>query len=250
METSLSVQNDAILKSARRWIMAYYICLLVVPMLFAPVLIVFVMSEDIFNNNSLLYATKAMEIIIFLLFVFIIITGLMKLKKHSLLSMQVFAQLTIIQLFISFVNLIVSCFSFSEYSIYVVWGQLILSVMQGYVCCMSYSALWKNRQINMLFRNILTGFTLITFFSISLIVLNNLYIIIGNESVNPILFSLNIPLTNIVYLICFKRLLAIPSAIPSEEENELPYSYRPARVEIGYIVSLVIFIVLNSFLFV
>ncbi len=255
MKTSLNVKNDTILKNSRWWLYWAYVGIF-------PLCIFF-------------------PLIIFSYFI-IPFVGFFKLEKHSLPTIQAFSKLMILQTGLFLVLLVCNIWGYSQipyynwkaehilnteyvyltgnimfdtllvnrarlYNVFMIIGRLCW----GYVCCKSYSILWNNKNIRnnyritifvMYFLMLITvlftiAIHILTIVSCSVIDLSEWFLIAGIFS--PIIL-------NVFYVFCYEKLFTTPSLIPTKEENIVSINFLPSKIEVAYIVSSIVFIVLAS----
>ncbi len=282
METSLSVQNDAILKKAKRWIVSSLVAALIVGICSS---ICWNFLYSVMYENYGMNAINTVDIIDTVtswLWPILIIVGCVILLKHSVSSIRIFAKMLIVYqgwiLLYCAIILLMNQLNLWEQMDTIVrtwWsiGQYILSLCFTFIIVMGLSALWKNKQIRTNYANIISMLILVLFVGIVLNVPGNIWHLKGcfenptvgfweiksftiDGKVSQVLGSISrigSPILSILEIYCYCKLLKTPSLMPTEDNpDELPYSYRLTKIEFGFVVCVLLFIGLSclSFLFV
>lgn len=260
METSLSVQNDAILKKAKWWFIAHFV-------LFLTYLLIAYIYNFFEVDESISGMTKPLGIIMTILFYvytfnILAIIACVRLFKHNSSTIQRFTKLLLISSILPIIPIVIRCIIQYVFKIEFVGKmaavggigigvlELFIILIQGYVCCMSLATLWKNEIIRTNYKDI--------------IIFSSIVVLLGSASfldeawssivfwidnldeyryINNHFCSMFIPqLLPIVQIYCCLKLFKTPSAIPTEEKQDtLAYHYRPTKIELGYLVSILLF---------
>lgn len=261
METSLSVGNDAVLRSARRWIIGAYVWQIITALYkFASPYIVNVIAD--YDTIHVLNKFHGV-FFVFCNFVFLLVLsiGVLKLRKHSLPRFRIFANLIIVvtgvfivvsvvydllPVLIGSISQPVTCYIF-----------LFLAVFRGYLLCMAYACLLKDKAIEAIYRYAIAVLCLAAFVqTASSSSWHILALALDYDFMNaPIRIQMFMNGTYYMFLIIFiiacianilgyKYLFATPSNIPAAEDVPATFSFRPSKIEIGFIVSAVLLVIL------
>lgn len=267
METSLSVRNDAVLRSARRWIIAAYVWQMI--NLFIgywgiwPII-------DYLTNQGLAFDT-AMNIYkyrgIFYIFIFeiLLVVAFMKLKTHSNSVLRQSAKILLVAViislvlyFINFINneispLILDLFWNLKSLLLFFVAIFFLVVLFSYLFIVAYARLnkcypIKNNHPEVAVLCILTFISYaMTICAYSFMLIHSFNGITGHDNAKmsiSLYYTLSEFMTlgiSVAYILCWKRLLSTPSDILDVEEEPEKISFVPSKVEIGYLVSLLLF---------
>ncbi len=268
METSLSVQNDAILKKAKWWIVSSLVGRIIVQIV-----------------GKFLYLPQVYMILMFLWSVIFLI-GCVQLLKHNLSSIRFFAKMAIIAESITILVYFLDNFVWvgvlsqicDTYPINNSWSRIIFhseKIIISFVSLMGLAALWKNKQIRANYITSISILGVLTFVSCVLFFPVNAWLIKGgfvyptmeigyfhsfhrdlygeiSQMLSAILGLISL-IVQILFIYCYCKLLKTPSLMPTEDNpDEVPYSYRPTKIEIGFVVCVALFVglICVSFLFV
>lgn len=258
METSLSVRNDAVLQSARRWIIGAYVwqILAILFYLVSPLLV----NSD---NIEMWIELQGMFSYIYPLFFLIILSiGILKLKKHSLPRFRMFAILIVIGAGVPIIVSLLSKLANSSIqrtpgSFHEIFDIILFFVrpLAGYLLCVAYVYLLKNDVINTMYRSVIAILCLAAFVDTAV----NLSLWISSYAFHYLdssqwfmfgngrtaMFQILSVIVYIASILAYKSLLATPSDIPAAEDTPATFSFRPSKIEIGFIVSAVLFVILT-----
>ncbi len=128
---------------------------------------------------------------------------------------------------------------------------------------MGLAALWKNKQIKTQYTTIIPIFAMVMFLYYVCFLSSNMWQMRGCFE-NPMLnasdfylatlegrissmlagiFRFISPIIQLLPIYCYCKLLKTPSLMPTEDNpDELPYSYRPTKIEIGFVICVALFI--------
>ena len=251
METSLSVGNDAVLRSARRWIIAVYVWEILSELFYR-------VAPFFFDNLEMWFKFSTFSPLVFLA---VLSIGVLKLRKHSLSRFRLFANLILIGVGVPvFVSLLYTLTQRTPDSlIFQIFGYVwfFIDPLAGYLLCVAYTYLLKNDVVNAVYRPAIAILYLATFvnkvmnlsFWISKVMFDTqdssqwFAFLSGWSIINPILFII----VCIANILGYKYLLATPSEIPAAEDAPATFSFRPSKIEIGFIVSVALFVILAYF---
>lgn len=183
--------------------------------------------------------------------------GVLKLRKHSLPRFRIFANLIIV---VTGVFIVVSV----VYDLLPVLSQpvtcyifLFLAVFRGYLLCMAYACLLKDKAIEAIYRYAIAVLCLAAFVQTARSSSwHILALALDYDFMNaPIRIQMFMNGTYYMFLIIFiiacianilgyKYLFATPSNIPAAEDVPATFSFRPSKIEIGFIVSAVLLVIL------
>ncbi len=278
METSVSVQNDAILKKAKRWIISSLIGALITQIASWIFFNYLITSVELFYNNlyNSIEIFGRIDYCIQILWSIFFIIGSSLLLKHGITSVRFFGKMLIVYQSIVLLSIItppflrsVLCKVYDNIWIREAWSSIIfrgLIIIYSFLFLMGLAALWKDRQIKMHYSTTLSLFIMITFLTCVLMMPSHLWELKGclenpmienYESLSKIIDikianmlgkGLYIPqiigfIVQILKITCFYKLLKTPSLMPTENAtDEIPYSYRPTKIEIGFVVCVALFI--------
>ncbi len=268
METSLSVQNDAILKKAKWWIVSALVLILIANCF--THLVLSILQDFYLRNYELMADLNNLHSIWKFIVVWIkptlnilYIIGCVALLKHSVKSIRVFGKILLI---FSVTNILFGIMNgfvwdgifqnlFEED--YWVWPSTIIPNIERFISqfilLMGFSALWKNKQIRENYTAVISLFALLIFVEFVIFIPSDMWSIRGAIDLNHKYHYLcdlldsgwYIPrtifiVTQILIIYCYCKLLKTPSAMPVEDTE--PYSYRPTKIEIGFLFSVCLFV--------
>ncbi len=277
METSLSVQNDAILKKAKWWILSALVLNLMSYCItdFIPLILLKsygYMREELNDFYSIRdFINGWIKPVLNILY----IIGCVALLKHSVKSIRVLGKILIIfsvtEMLFGIMNEFVrdeilqmlfeknqQYYNQNEADI-LIWSFHIIPYIEilvsNFIFLMGLGALWKNKQIRENHTAVIRLFALLVFVefvkSIPNIMWfirayldsfnNNLYeytyYLLGSGWYIPQIISI---VSQILFIYCYCKLLKTPSAMPVEDTE--PYSYRPTKIEIGFLFAVCLFV--------
>lgn len=261
METSLSVGNDAVLRSARRWIIAAYVWQILTNLyqLAFPFLLQYVNANHD-TIHVLIEFHVAFLVFCDLVFLTVLSIGVLKLKKHSFPRFRMFAILIVIgvgvPIIVSLLSMLVIGIERTSGSLHKIFDTIWLFVypLAGYLLCVAYVYLLKNDVINAVYRSVIAILCLAVFVGTAM----NLSFWVGItfdylDSNQRIMFGsgctamlqIIFVIVNIASILAYKNLLATPSDIPAVEDTPATFSFRPSKIEIGFIVSVALSVILT-----
>lgn len=228
METSLSVGNDAVLRSARRWIIGAYVWNVLGFQLYAS----YVSSTVDHSLPPTLETLHPHDYVftpgVFLLFILI---AFFKLKSHSNARIQQAATVFMIAFtFNVIVRGIIGTFlpDSMDFSFQIVIVKFLLVALAFYPLIKAYTYLGDVYSTER-GRTMLSNLYLVTF-------VNSVAVMFEDQ-----MFQL--PLA-ILFSIFWWKLLCLPMDTAAVEEKDLSITFLPTRIEVGFIVSLLLFTLL------
>ncbi len=269
METSLSVQNDAILKKAKWWIVSALVLSLMSYCItnFIPLILQKSYGYDWEELNNFYSSCNFIGWILPTYHILYII-GCVALLKHSVKSVRVFGKILIIfsvtNIFFNIMNGFVwdgifqNLFGENYWKDAVIhmWRRQIIPNIERFISTfillVGFGALWKNKQIRENHTAVIRLFALLVFIQFVEVMPNNmwhsrnghdtfLYSHIGNLLGSgwyiPQIISI---VSQILIIYCYCKLLKTPSDLPVEDTE--PFSYRPTKIEIGFLFSVCLFV--------
>lgn len=269
METSLSVGNDAVLRSARRWIIAAYVWQ-ILSLLFGSASPSFFDNPEMWSNFDRMFSYFSPFV-----FLTVLSIGVLKLRKHSFPRFRLFANLILIgvgvPVFVSLLCMLTFDIGTPDSLIYQIFDRIASFVgpLAGYLFCVAYTYLLKNDVVNAAYRPAIAILYLAAFVnvvrdmsfwisSIAFDILDKIqiqiqYFVLENGSKIIYLDGRGIMMSILFIIVCianilgYKYLLATPSEIPAAEDAPATFSFRPSKIEIGFIVSVALFVILAYF---
>ncbi len=220
METSLSVQNDAILKKAKWWIVSGFAC------------------NFVLTVTSRFIGYGALAIVMGFIPLILSTIGCIKLLKHDSPTIKQFSKillivLLLIPLLIRICNIL---FMILKWNNYIIQSSINFSIniICLYVFCMALAVLWKNNSIRSHCMDSIIFLAMVFLFECFTILPSILAMCMGVRDfygLQYIVIHLK-PLLQIYgFWILFKGL----SAISIIEEQDI--DYRPTKIEIGFLIS-------------
>ncbi len=274
METSLSVQNDAILKKAKWLIVSGLVLALIIQCVISYLVPILTDSFGWTREDTNIFYSIGGLFSNWLLPILCIVAWVLLLVKHTVKSIRVWSTMAIIRYGLVLLFAILNVFVWDKVLDKVfpdqgemqwVWYTIIQYI--GYfittiIALMGLAALWKNKQIKANYGNVLRLLILVTFIGTVLSLPSEIWTIrmflefiksdyfTANYDLYQsfgILFGNVVPITSLILQIliiyCYCKLLKTPSLMPTEDNpDELPYSYCPTKVEIGFVVCVALFI--------
>ena len=266
METSLSVGNDAVLRSARRWIIAAYVWQII--NLFIgywgiwPII-------DYLTNQGLAFDTaniyKYRGIFYIIIFEALLAVAFIKLKTHSNSVLRQSATILLVAVIMSFAIYFINFINSEIYPLILdlFWNLrslllffvviFFLVVLFSYLFIVAYAHLNKCYAIRSNHPEVVV-LCILTFISSAMTICIYSFMLIysfngitghGNAEMSiSLYYTLSEFMTlgiSVACILCWKRLLGTPSDIPDVEEKPEKISFVPSKVEIGYLVSLLLF---------
>ncbi len=272
METSLSVQNDAIFKKAKWWIVSSLVLSLVSYCWICfcmPILENYYLWAELGPDNIFYIIHGIVGYVSRVLF----IVGCVVLLKHSVSSIRTFAKMLIINESVVILAMVLNVCVwpvvlsniYENGPIQSAWRTVISYstwLITSFIFLMGLAALWKNKQIRANYSTIISFFAILTFISYLLGLSSNMWVAkdaFANPmlefgdfyytldwEINSMLAALDgflFPIVRILFIYCYCKLLKTPSLMPTEDNpDELPYSYCPTKIEIGFVICVALFI--------
>ncbi len=283
METSLSVRNDAILNKAKWWILSSLIGSFVMWIIRRLWDYLLVFNYSLEAMDSLEIRDNVLEAMDILLWPILFIVGCVILLKHSVSSIRIFAKMLIIYQSILILAIILDNYGwaillnqiYESWAIHAAWSRVLWYVeriIAYFFFFMGLAALWKNKQIKKQYTTIIPIFAMVMFLYYVCFLSSNMWQMRGcfeNPMLSPSEFYATLegrissmlagifrfisPIIQLLPIYCYCKLLKTPSLMPTEDNpDELPYSYRPTKIEIGFVICVALFIgcIFLTFLFV
>ncbi len=235
METSLSVQNDAILKKAKWWIIIGYAYSMILNLFLVcggELLLREAMENAGILTSLLKYAGT-----------FLILWGMISLKKTHLSALKSFAKLMSLVLILDIISLVLwsLILIFQNDIVYFIrmLYDTILLFLKGYIGCMACSALMKNQLIAQKCKGYIILLYLLIFVTSIVIILPRVWC--NWYRILFVIFDLLVP---VFYIILYKNIFTNLMQISIDNtDEETSFSIRPTRIEIGFIISFVLCVI-------